>query len=82
MLLAIWYSMKEPNIEVDCHYIMNLVQNETISMTHVPSEKQVTYIFMKSFFIGDFSKCCNKLNMIDIYHLCTNLRGSVEIFDM
>lgn len=57
------------HIKANFHFIKNLIQNGTISMTHVPLEEQVADIFTKHLFIGNFVKYCNKLSMIDIYIL-------------
>lgn len=38
-------------------------------MEYVASEDQTLDMFIKSLSIGDFMKCSNKLNMINIYAL-------------
>ena len=55
------------HIEVDCHYIRDMVQAGHISTKHLKSEDQVADIFTKPLARPSFSKCCGKLSMIDIY---------------
>ena len=55
------------HIEVDCHYVRDLVQAGYICTDHVSSEDQVADVFTKALARPNFSKCCDKLSMIDIY---------------
>ncbi|MFV0960694.1 Ty1/Copia family ribonuclease HI, partial [Klebsiella pneumoniae] len=55
------------HIEVDCHYIRDMILKGEIATSHVSSEEQTTDVFTKPLSISDFSRCCNKLSMIDIY---------------
>ncbi|MFV0960733.1 Ty1/Copia family ribonuclease HI, partial [Klebsiella pneumoniae] len=55
------------HIEVDCHYVRDLVQSEVISTHHVNTEDQVADMFTKALPISSFTRCCSKLSMIDIY---------------
>lgn len=54
-------------IEVDCDCIRDMVQRGVIFAVHVSSVDQATNIFSKDLAIGDFSKCCDKLGIVDIY---------------
>ncbi|XP_031501803.1 retrovirus-related Pol polyprotein from transposon RE1 isoform X2 [Nymphaea colorata] len=55
------------HIEVDCHYIRDMVQEGIISTIHVASEDQAADIFTKALPIAEFFRCCDKLSMINIY---------------
>lgn len=54
-------------IEVDCHCIKDMVKSRVNSNTRASSKEQVANMFTKHMLITEFSNCCNKLNMMDIY---------------
>ena len=57
------------HIEVDCHFIRDMVMAKRIAKSFVTSSAQLGDIFIKALFQKLFSTLCNKLDMIDIYAL-------------
>ena len=55
------------HIEVDCHYVRDMIQAGHITTKYLKSEDQVADMFTKPLARPNFSKCCDKLSMIDIY---------------
>lgn len=55
------------HIEVDCHYVRDLVMKGVIAPYHVSSRDELADLFTKGFDVGDFTYLCNKLGMLDIY---------------
>lgn len=43
------YQERTKHIEIDYHFIEELIQDGTIVINYVPTKKQLTYIFIKSF---------------------------------
>ena len=78
LLQTILHSMSRTQyIEVDCHYVKNIVMTRTISTLYTPSLDQLTDIFTWGLGLGVFRSLCNKLGMLDIY--APNLKGSVTV---
>ena len=57
------------HIEVDCHYVRNLVMKGVICTPYTQSVEQLADFFTKGFSVGVFESLCNKLGMINIYTL-------------
>ena len=57
------------HIEVDCHYVKDLVMKEIISAPYTQSSEQFADIFTKGLSVGVFESLCIKLGMIDMYAL-------------
>ena len=55
------------HIEVDCHYIRDMVMQGIISTPYTQSSEQLVHIFTKGLSVGIFGFLCTKLGMIDIY---------------
>ena len=55
------------HIEVDCHYIREMVMQGVISIPYTKSSDQFADIFTKRLSVGTYEFLCNKLDMIDIY---------------
>ena len=64
------------HIEVDCHFIRQKVQDQTIVTPHIRSQDQLADIFTKNTPVRLMEDILIKLGSIDIYS--PNLRGSVE----
>ena len=62
-------------IEVDCHFIRDIVMTHRIISSFVTSSSQLRDIFTKALCRKSFSMC-SKVGMIDI--LCSSLRGVLE----
>ena len=54
-------------IEIDCHFVRNMVMRGIIATPYTPSSDQFTDIFTKGLSVGVFESLCNKLDIIDIY---------------
>ena len=57
------------HIEVDCHFIRDLIVKGVISTPYVPSTEELADVFIKGLGVGVFESLCNKLGMMDIYAL-------------
>ena len=57
------------HIEMDCHYVRDLVQSGVITTPYRQSSEQLADIFTKGLRAGVFQTIRNKLGMIDIYTL-------------
>ena len=57
------------HIEVNCHYVRDMVMRGVISTPYTHSSEQLTDIFTKGLSVGIFRSLCIKLDMIDIYTL-------------
>ena len=55
------------HIEIDCHYVRDIVTRGIISTPYTQSLKQLADIFTKGLSAGVFESLCTKLGMIDIY---------------
>ena len=55
------------HIEVDCHFIRDLVIKEQIVTPYVRSEDQLGDILTKPLACSSFSTLCRKLDMFDLY---------------
>ena len=55
------------HIEVDCHFIRDMVMRKQIVTSFVRSSDQLGDILIKALNRGLFYDLCNKLGMIDIY---------------
>ena len=54
-------------IEIDCHYIQNMVMRGVISTPYTQSLEQLAYIFTKGLDVEVFATLYTKLDMIDTY---------------
>ena len=66
---------KTKHIEVDCHLVRYAWTKKVVSLSFIPSSKQLADLITKVASPKVFSILCRKLGMIDIY----NLRGSVRL---
>ena len=57
------------HIEVDCHYVHNLVMKGVICTPYTQSTEQLANIFIKGLSVEVFESLYNKLCMINIYTL-------------
>ena len=57
------------HIEVDCHYVREMVMQRIISTPYTKSSDKVADIFTRGLSVGTYEFLCNKLDMIDIYML-------------
>ena len=55
------------HIEVDCHYIHDMVMKGLICTPYTQSAEQRADIFTKGLNVGVFESLCNKQGMINIY---------------
>ena len=55
------------HIEVDCHYIRDLVLSGHISTPYIQSSNQLADIFTKGVSVGLIENLCNKLGMLNIF---------------
>ena len=55
------------HIEVDCHYVRDMVMRGVISIPYTQSLEQVVDIFTKGLSVSVFGTLCTKLDMINIY---------------
>ena len=55
------------HIEVDCHYVKDLVMKGVISTSYTQSSEQLADIFTKGLSVGVFQSLCIKMSMIDMY---------------
>ena len=55
------------HIEVDCHFIQDMIMGKQIVTSYVSSSAQLGDILIKALFCKPFSALCNKLWMIDRY---------------
>ena len=58
---------RRKHIEVDCHFIRDMVMAKQIVTSYVTSGARLGNIFSKALFRKSFSIMCNKLGMINIY---------------
>ena len=54
-------------IEIDCHYVRDLVVSEAITTPYTRSSDQTADIFMKTLAPCSFNNLCNKLELLDAY---------------
>ncbi|KAL0405896.1 UNVERIFIED_CONTAM: Retrovirus-related Pol polyprotein from transposon RE2 [Sesamum latifolium] len=66
------------HIEVDCHFVREVIMSWKICTPFTPSSKQRADIFTKALGAKQFHILCNKLGMIDIF--APACRESVRIF--
>ena len=55
------------HIEVDCHYVLDMVMQGVISTPYRKSFDQFADIFTKGLSAGTYESLCTKLGMIHIY---------------
>ena len=55
------------HIEVDCHFVRNVVTSKKICTPFTPSKDQVADMFTKALKKDDFTRLSDKLHMMDIY---------------
>ena len=55
------------HIEIDCHFVRDMVIKEVICTSYIQSSEQLADIFTKGLSVGVFRDLCTKLDMIDIY---------------
>ena len=55
------------HIEVDCHYVRDLVMKGIISIPYTQFSEQLADIFTKGLSVGVFQSLCIKLGIIDMY---------------
>ena len=55
------------HIEVDYHYVQDMVMKGVISTPYIQSSEQLADIFTKELSVGIFESLCTKLGMIDMY---------------
>ena len=58
---------KTKHIEIDYHYVRDIVIREIISIPYTPSSEQLVNIFTKGLPLGVFGTLCNKLDMLNTY---------------
>ena len=57
------------HIDVDCHFIRDMVMKEVICTPYIQSSEQLADIFIKDLSVWVFGDIYTKLGMIDIYTL-------------
>ena len=55
------------HVEIDRHFISEKIENNVITMKHVPSKRQLTDILTKAFHCPNFHELNSKLGMSNIY---------------
>lgn len=55
------------HIEVDCHFVCEILQRGLVSTRYVKTKKQLGDIFLKALNGAHLDYLCNKLRMINIY---------------
>lgn len=55
------------HIEVDCHYVCDMVMRGIVATPYTPSSKQLADIFTKDLGVVVFESLSNKLDMTNIY---------------
>ena len=55
------------HIEVDCHFVRDVISRKLISTLFTPSSEELRDMFTKHVPPRVLSYLCNKLDMIDIY---------------
>ena len=55
------------HIEVDCHFVRNVVTSKKICTPFTPSKDQVADMFTKALKKDDLNRLSDKLHMMDIY---------------
>ena len=56
------------HIEVDCHYIRELVHDKVLHLIHVPSRDQVANLFTKPMTFPRHEYLISKLMLVDNHH--------------
>ena len=64
------FHAKTKHIEIDVHYIRDLVQENIVNLQFCPSEDQIVDIFTKSMLEAKFLKLWSMLGMIEL-----NIKG-------
>ena len=68
------FHAKTKHIEIDVHYIKDIVQENIVNLQFCPSEDQTTDIFTKSMLEAKFLKLRSMFGMIEV-----NIRGVSHI---
>ncbi|KAL0561518.1 hypothetical protein IC582_001948 [Cucumis melo] len=58
---------KTKQVEIDCHFIKERLDNGSICILYIPSNQQVADVLTKGLLILHFNLCVSKLGLIDIY---------------
>ena len=58
---------RNKNIEYDCHFVCEKIQQSLVSVGYVKTGEQLQDIFMKALNGTCIDYLCNKLGMINIY---------------
>ena len=69
------FHSRTKHIEVDVHFVRDLVLQKKIVVSYIPTEEQPADIFTKALTIPKFSFLCSKLSL-DL--VPSNLRGRIE----
>ena len=55
------------HIEVDYHFVRNVVMDGRITTPFTTSSTQLADVFTKVVVVGQFKSFCNKLGIVDLY---------------